>query len=46
MVVSLLNSPAAPGAQRPTAADHHFAYPKVQPVQRPAAARVDDPRQW
>ena len=46
MVVSLLTSPAAPGAQRPTAADHHFAYPKVQPVLRPVSARVEDRRTW
>ena len=46
MVVSLLNSPAAPGAQRPTAGDHHFAYPKVQPLPRPVATRAEDPRTW
>ena len=46
MVVSLLNSSAAPGAQRPTTGDHHFAYPVVRPMPKPGAARVDDPRTW
>ena len=47
MVVSLLSTTtAATGAQRPAPADHHFAYPTVRPVARPAAQRVEDPRAW
>jgi hypothetical protein len=46
MVVSLL-SPTAPGSQRPApGTDHHFAYPTVRPVSRPAAERREDPRVW
>jgi hypothetical protein len=47
MVVSLLSPITAIGSQRRTAAaDHHFAYPTVRPVPRPAAERREDPRAW